>query len=393
MKDVVIVSTARTAIGSFQKSLATVKAVDLGAVAIRQAVARAGISPDLVDEVIMGNVVSAGIGQNPARIAAMRAGLPAPVNAFTINKVCGSGMKALHLAAQAIQTGASEVLVAGGMESMSTAPYIVPKMRTGARLGDAKLIDTMIFDGLWDIHNDYHMGTTGENVAEKYGIGREEQDAYAYDSHRKAVAAIKEGKFAEEIVPVEIPQRKGDPVVFETDEHPRADSTVEKLGKLPPAFKKGGTVTAGNASGINDGAAAMVVTSAQRAEKEGLRPLARVTGMGAAHREPEWVMLAPIDAVADLKGRTGMAVDDFDLVEVNEPFAVASIALIREIGFNPETTNVHGGAVALGHPIGATGARLIITLIHALKGRGKTRGLATLCLGGGGATATSIELI
>jgi len=393
MKDIVICSAVRTAIGSFGKSLAPIKAADLGAIAVREAVARAGIDPDRVDEVIMGNVVSAGIGQNPARIAALRGGIPASKGCFTVNKVCGSGMKALHLASMAIQTGFHDVVLAGGMESMSNAPYIVHKMRTGARLGDATMTDTMIFDGLWDIHNDFHMGNTGELVAEKYDISREAQDEYAAESHRRAVAAIEGGNFKKEITPVEIPQRKGDPVIFDTDEHPRPGTTAEKLAKLRPAFKKGGTVTAGNASGINDSAAALIVASAEAAEKEGLKPLARITGMGVGSREPEWVMLAPIDAVNDLKRRTGAKIEDFDLVEVNEPFAVASIALIKDIGLNPETTNIHGGAVALGHPIGCTGARLIVTLIHALQQQGKKTGLATLCLGGGSATATSIELL
>jgi acetyl-CoA C-acetyltransferase len=393
MKDIVICSAVRTAIGSFGKSLAPIKAADLGAIAVREAVARAGIDPDRVDEVIMGNVVSAGIGQNPARIAALRGGIPASKGCFTVNKVCGSGMKALHLASMAIQTGFHDVVLVGGMESMSNAPYIVHKMRTGARLGDATMTDTMIFDGLWDIHNDFHMGNTGELVADKYDISREAQDEYAAESHSRAVAAIEGGNFKKEITPVEIPQRKGDPVIFDTDEHPRPGTTAEKLAKLRPAFKKDGTVTAGNASGINDAAAALIIASAEAAEKEGLKPLARITGMGVGSREPEWVMLAPIDAVNDLKRRTGAKIEDFDLVEVNEPFAVASIALIKDIGLNPKTTNIHGGAVALGHPIGCTGARLIVTLIHALQQQGKKTGLATLCLGGGSATATSIELL
>ncbi len=393
MKDVVIVSAVRTAIATFQKSLSTLSAPDLGAIAVREAVARAGIPADRVDEVIMGNVVTAGIGQNPARIAALRGGIPASKGSFTVNKVCGSGMKALHLACMAVQTGFSEVVVAGGMESMSNAPYIIPSMRAGARLGDAKAVDTMIFDGLWDIHNDFHMGNTGELVAEKYKISREEQDVFSFESHRKASEAIRSGSFKKEIVPVKIPQKKGDPVVFDTDEHPRPDTTVEKLAKLPAAFKKGGTVTAGNASGINDGAAALVVMSAETAQKLNARPIARVTGMGVGGREPQWVMLAPIDAVNDLKRRTGFKTGDFDLVEVNEPFAVASIALIREIGLDPARTNVRGGAVALGHPIGATGARLIVTLIHALQQEKKRKGLAALCLGGGNAVATSIELV
>ncbi len=393
MKEAVILSAVRTPVASFQKSLSSIGAPDLGAIAIKEAVARAGIDPELVDEVIMGNVVTAGLGQNPARIAAMRAGIPASKSSFTVNKVCGSGMKALHLACMAVQTGFSEVVVAGGMESMTNAPYILPSLRGGARLGDAKVVDTMIFDGLWDIHNDFHMGNTGELVSEKYGISREEQDKYAFESHRKASEAIKNGKFKKEITPVRIPQKKGEPIVFDTDEHPRADTTVEKLAKLPPAFRKNGTVTAGNSSGINDGAAALVVTSAENAAKLKRKPLARVTGMGIGGRAPEWVMLAPIEAVNDLKRRTGFKIPDFDLVEVNEPFAVASIALIREIGLDPARTNIHGGAVALGHPIGATGARLIVTLIHALEQERKKKGLATLCLGGGNAIATSIEML
>jgi acetyl-CoA C-acetyltransferase len=391
-KDVVIVSGARTATGRFLGSLADVRAPDLGAVAIKAAVERAGIKPTDVEEVLMGNVVGAGIGQNPARQAALKAGIPDSVGCTTINKVCGSGLKAVVFAAQAIRAGDYGCIVSGGLESMSQCPYMLPKARTGYRLGNGVLVDLMIHDGLWDMYNDFHMGNTGELVAEKYGISRQEQDEYAYNSHRKAVQAIKSGKFKDEIVPVEIPQRKGDPIIFDVDECPREDTTVEKLARLRPAFKKDGTVTAGNAPGVNDGGSAVVVMSRDRAAKLGAKPIARVTGYATGGLEPKWVMLAPIEAVKKLFKTTGYKMDDFDLIELNEAFSVQAIATIRELGMDPAKVNVNGGAVALGHAIGSSGSRILITLLYALKDRGLTKGLATLCLGGGNAVALSVEM-
>ncbi len=391
-KDVVIVSGARTATGRFLGSLASMRAPDLGAVAIKAAVERAGIKPSDVEEVLMGNVVGAGVGQNPARQAAIKAGIPVSVGCTTINKVCGSGLKTVIFAAQAIKVGDYGCIVGGGLESMSQCPYMLPKARTGYRLGHGKLVDLMIHDGLWDVYNDFHMGNTGELVAEKYGISREEQDEYAYNSHRKAVAAIKGGKFKDEIVPVEVPQRKGDPIIFDVDEGPREDTTVEKLAKLRPAFKKDGTVTAGNAPGVNDAGSAVVVMSRERAEKLGAKPIARVTGYATGGLEPKWVMLAPIEAVKNLFKVTDYKMEDFDLIELNEAFSVQSIATIRELGMDPEKVNVNGGAVALGHAIGSTGCRILVTLLYALKDRGLKKGLATLCLGGGNAVALSVEM-
>ena len=391
-KDVVIVSGARTATGRFLGSLADFRAPDLGAIAIKAAVERAGIKPSDVEEVIMGNVVGAGIGQNPARQAALKAGIPDSVGCTTINKVCGSGLKTVVFATQAIKVGDYGCIVAGGLESMSQCPYMLPKARTGYRLGNGTLVDLMIHDGLWDMYNDFHMGNTGELVAEKYGISRQEQDEYAYNSHRKAIAAIKAGKFRDEIVPVEIPQRKGDPVIFDTDECPREDTTVEKLAKLKPAFKKDGTVTAGNAPGVNDAGSAVVVMSRERAQKLGAKPIARVTGYATGGLEPKWVMLAPIEAVKNLFKVTNYKIDDFDLIELNEAFSVQAIATIRELKMNPDKVNVNGGAVALGHAIGSSGSRILITLMYALKDRGLKKGLATLCLGGGNAVAMSIEM-
>ncbi len=364
----------------------------MGAVAIKAAVERAGIKPSDVEEVLMGNVVGAGVGQNPARQAAIKAGIPESVGATTINKVCGSGLKTVVFAAQAIKVGDYGCIVSGGLESMSQCPYMLPKARTGYRLGNGTLVDLMIHDGLWDIYNDFHMGNTGELVAEKYGISRQEQDEYAYNSHRKAIAAIKAGKFKDEIVPVEIPQRKGDPIVFDVDEGPREDTTVEKLAKLKPAFKKDGTVTAGNAPGVNDGGSAVVVMSRERAQKLGARPIARVTGYATGGLEPKWVMLAPIEAVKNLFKVTNYKMKDFDLIELNEAFSVQALATIRELGMDPEKVNVNGGAVALGHAIGSTGCRILVTLLYALKDRGLKKGLATLCLGGGNAVALAVEM-
>jgi acetyl-CoA C-acetyltransferase len=392
MTEVVLLSACRTAIGRFQGSLAGFRAPELGAIAVREAVQRAGIEASAVQEVILGNVLQAGVGQNPARQAARGAGIPDAVGAFTVNKVCGSGLKSVMLAAQAIRAGDAQCIVAGGMESMSRAPYLLPQAREGQRLGHGQLVDAMIHDGLWDIYNDFHMGMTAELVAKKYEISRAEQDAFSARSQARAAAAQAAGKFAKEIVPVAIPQKKGDPLLFQTDEGIRADSTAEALGKLRPAFQKdGGTVTAGNASTINDGAAALVVASADWAAKQGLKPLARIVAYGTGGCAPEWVMMAPQVCVQGILQKMKVGIDHFDLVELNEAFAVASIALQRELGIDPERLNVHGGAVALGHPIGASGARILVTLLHALEGRGKRRGLAALCLGGGNAVGVAIE--
>lgn len=391
-KDVVIASGARTPTGRFLGSLAGFTAPEIGGFAIKAAVERAGIKPADVEEVIMGNVVGAGIGQNPARQAALKAGIPDTVGATTINKVCGSGLKAVVFAAQAIKAGDYGCIVAGGMESMSQAPYLLRQARTGYRLGNGTLIDAVVYDGLWDVYNDFHMGNTGELVAEKYSVSRQEQDQYAYNSHRKAVVAIKAGKFTAEIVPVMIPQKKGEPIKFEIDECPREDTSVEALAKLKPAFKKDGTVTAGNAPGVNDGGSAVVVMSRKRAQELGAKPLAKVTGYATGGLEPKWVMMAPVEAVKNLMKLTGYKIGDFDLVELNEAFSVQAIAGARELGINLDILNVNGGGVALGHAIGSTGSRILVSLIHALKDRGKKRGLAALCLGGGNAVALSVEM-
>ena len=394
MSEAVIVSAARTPIARFQGAFSSLGAVKLGAAVVREAIARAGVDPELVDEVLMGCVLQAGLGQNPGRQAAIHGGVPVSVPSMTVNKVCGSGLKSIMLAAQAIRAGDAEVIVAGGMESMTNAPYLLPGARAGERLGHGKLLDAMVHDGLWDCYDDFHMGNTGEAVAQKYGISREEQDVFAAESHRRAVAAQEAGRFDREIVPVAVPQRKGDPVMVDRDEGPRGDTTVESLAKLRPAFARdGGTVTAGNASSINDGAAAVVVMSAARAEREGVKPLARITGYAASGVEPKWVMMAPVGAVRMLNEKLGVGIDHHDLIEINEPFAVASIAVNRELETDPAKTNVNGGAVALGHPIGATGARMVTTLLHALADRGGKTGLASLCLGGGNAVALSLEML
>jgi acetyl-CoA C-acetyltransferase len=387
----VIVSAVRTPIGKFQGALSSLRAPELGARAVREAISRAGISGDQIDEVIMGNVLQAGVGQNPARQAAIFAEVPPRVPAFTVNKVCGSGLKSVMLAAQAIKAGDAEVIVAGGMECMSLAPYLVPSARTGARLGHAQLVDAMIWDGLWDVYNDFHMGHTAELVAKKYTVTREMQDAFAAESQRRAVAAIQSGKFKAEIVPVEIRGKKGDVTVVDTDEGPRADSTAPALAKLKPAFKADGTVTAGNASTINDGAAALVVMSEEKAAKLGKRPIARITGYATGGVAPEWVMMAPVEAVKNLNAKLGVQSNHYDLVELNEAFAAQAIAVSRECGFDPAKVNVNGGAVALGHPIGASGARVLVTLLHAMTDRKARTGLAALCLGGGNAVALSVE--
>jgi acetyl-CoA C-acetyltransferase len=393
MREAVILSAVRTATGKFLGSLKGFTAPELGALVVKEAVVRAGIEPDLVDEVILGNVVSAGLGQAPARQAAIRAGLPPKVAALTINKVCGSGLKAVMLAAQGIACGDSDVVVAGGMESMSNCPYLLPKAREGLRLGHGELVDSMIFDGLWDPYENYHMGCTGEIVAEKYGVTRRQQDEYALDSHKKAIAAIRAGKFAREILAVMVPQRKGDPVAFAEDESPREDTSLEALGRLKPAFKPDGTVTAGNAPGVNDGASALVVTSAETAKALGMRPIARVVAQAVSGVEPSLVMMAPVEAVRKLWVKTGWNADSVDLVELNEAFAVQAVAVCRELALDPAKVNVNGGAVALGHAIGASGARVLTTLLYALQDRGKSRGVATLCLGGGNAVALAVELV
>src|SRR5712671_1774812 len=391
--DVVIISGCRTPVGKFQGSLSDFSAPQLGAMVVREAVKRAGIDAAQVDECIMGNVVSAGLGQNPARQAAIFGGLSSATGAMTINKVCGSGLKAVALAAQAVQTGNSSIVVAGGMESMTNAPYLLPQARKGYRLGNGKVIDSMVHDGLWDIYNDYHMGVTGENVSEKYGITREKQDEFAVNSHRKAVAAWKECRFKSQIVPVEIPaKKKGDsPILFERDESPREDTSIETLRALKPAFKKDGTVTAGNAPGVNDGAAAVVVTSARRAKELGAQPMVRIVAQATSGVEPKWVMMAPVDAVRKIWEKTGWKKDDVDLYELNEAFSVQALGVMRELGLDLNKVNVNGGAVAIGHPIGASGARVLVTLIYEMTRRNAKRGIAALCLGGGNAVAMAVE--
>ncbi len=391
--DVVIVSAVRTPIGKFQGALSDFTAPQLGAIAVREAVKRAGIDPTLVDECIMGNVVSAGLGQNPARQAALKGGLSDRVSAMTINKVCGSGLKAVALGQQAIQTGNSQVVVAGGMESMTNAPYLLQNARKGFRLGDQKVVDSMVHDGLWDVYNDYHMGNTGENVADKYKITREEQDEYAANSHRKAISAMNECRFKDQIVPVEIPAKKkgAPPTLFSKDESPREDTSVEVLRALKPAFKKDGTVTAGNAPGVNDGASALVLMSAAQAKELGLKPLARIVAQATSGLSPEWVMMTPVDAIRLLWKKTGWKDEDVDLYEINEAFAVAAIAVTRELGLDLNKVNVNGGAVALGHPIGASGARILTTLLYEMNRRDVHKGIAALCLGGGNAVGLAVE--
>ena len=393
MREAVILSAVRLPTGKFLGALKGFTAPQLGSMVVKEAIARAGLSPDAVDEVIMGNVVSAGLGQAPARQAALGAGLPPKVAALTINKVCGSGLKAVMLAAQGIATGDSEIVIAGGMESMSNCPYLLPKVREGMRLGHGETLDSMIHDGLWDPYENYHMGCTGEIVAGKYGVTRRQQDEYAVESHRRALAAIKAGKFKDEILPVPIPQKKGDVSMFDTDEPPRADTSLETLAKLKPAFQEGGTVTAGNAPGVNDGAAALVVTSSEKAQALGRKPMARIVGQAVSGLEPSMVMMTPVPAVRKLLEKTGWETSTIDLVELNEAFAVQAVAVTRELGLDPSRVNVNGGAVALGHPIGVSGARILTTLLYALRDRGKRRGIATLCLGGGNGVALAVELV
>jgi len=391
LNEAVIISAARTPVGKFLGSLKGFSATELGAIVVRESVKRAGIKPEDVDEVIMGCVIQAGLGQNPARQAALNGGLPSTVAAVTVNKVCGSGLKAVMMAAQGIQLGDSEMVVAGGMESMSNAPYLIPKAREGYRLGNGELIDAMIHDGLWCAFENYHMGCTGEVVADEYKISRAEQDEFATNSHRKAAAAIKAGKFKDEIVPVEIKQKKGAALVFDTDETVREDPSIEGLSKLKPAFKSEGTVTAGNAPSVNDGASAVVVTSLRRARELGVEPMAKIVAQAVSGVEPRLVMMAPVEAVRKLLKKTGWSGSEVDLVELNEAFSVAAVAVTRELGLDPEKVNVNGGAVALGHAIGQSGSRLLTTMLYELKRRDARRGIVALCLGGGNAVAMAIE--
>jgi len=393
MAKALIAGAVRTPIGRFLGSLKGFSATELGARVVQETVRRTGVPPEAVGEVIMGNVVQAGLGQNPARQAALKAGLPCTVAAMTVNKVCGSGLKSVVLASQAVMLGDQEVVVAGGMENMSNAPYLLANAREGYRMGHAQMIDSMIQDGLWDAYENYHMGCTGENVAQKYDVSRRMQDEYATNSHRKALAAIDAGKFKAEIVAVQIPQKKGEPLAFDTDEGPRRDTSVEALARLKPAFKSDGTVTAGNAPGVNDGASAMVVLSEAAAAKHRVTPVAEVVAYATSGVEPKWVMMAPLPAVEEVLKRTGWKREEVDLYELNEAFSVQAVALVKELKLPPERVNVNGGAVALGHPIGASGARILTTLIHALKDRGGKRGIAALCLGGGNAVAMAIRLI
>lgn len=391
MQDVVIVAASRTAIGSFQGSLANVAAVDLGAAVIRRLLEQTGLEAAQVDEVILGHVLTAGAGQNTTRQAALKAGLPHAVPALTLNKVCGSGLKALHLAAQAIRCGDAEVVIAGGMENMRQAPYVMPAARTGQRMGHGKLIDTMIQDGLWDAFNDYHMGITAENLVDKYAISREEQDAFAAASQQKAVAAIEAGRFADEITPILIPSRKGEPVSFASDEQPRAGTTAESLAKLKPAFKKDGSVTAGNASSLNDGAAAVLLMSASKAQALGLPVLARIAAYANAGVDPAIMGIGPVGATQRCLSKAGWQLADLDLIEANEAFAAQALAVGKELGWDAAKVNVNGGAIALGHPIGASGCRVLVTLLHEMIKRDAKKGLATLCIGGGQGVALAIE--
>jgi acetyl-CoA C-acetyltransferase len=391
-QEAVIISAVRTATGKFQGALSQFKATDLGAIVVKEAVRRGGVDPADVDEVIMGCVIQAGLGQNPARQAALKGGIPFGVSAVTINKVCGSGLKSVMLAAQGVQLGDSEIVVAGGMESMTNAPYLIPDARKGYRLGNGVLVDAMIHDGLWCAFENYHMGNTGEVVADRYKVTREEQDQFAFQSHQKALAATRAGKFKDEILPIEIPQKKGSPVVFEIDESIREDTSLEVLGKLKPAFKKeGGTVTAGNAPGVNDGASAVVVTSLERARRLGIEPMARIVAQATSGIEPELVMMAPVEAIRKVIKKAGWSLEEVDLIELNEAFAVQAVAIIRELKLDPSRVNVNGGAVALGHAIGQSGSRLLTTMLYELKRRNARRGVVALCLGGGNAVAMAVE--
>ncbi len=391
MQDVVIVAATRTAVGSFQGSLAHVPAVELGAAVIRQLLVQTGLDGNQVDEVIMGQVLTAGAGQNPARQAAIKAGLPFAVPALTLNKVCGSGLKALHLAAQAIRCGDAEVIIAGGQENMSLSNYIMPGARTGLRMGHGQIVDTMISDGLWDAFNDYHMGITAENLVDKYDISREAQDAFAAASQQKATAAIEAGRFVDEITPILIPQRKGDPIAFATDEQPRAGTTAESLAKLRPAFKKDGSVTAGNASSLNDGAAAVMLMSATKAKALGLPVLARIAAYANAGVDPAIMGIGPVSATQRCLSKAGWSLEQLDLIEANEAFAAQALAVGKELNWDASKVNVNGGAIAIGHPIGASGCRILVTLLHEMIKRDGKKGLATLCIGGGQGVALAIE--
>lgn len=391
MQDIVIVAAGRSAIGTFQGGLATVAATELGAQVIRQLLARAGVDKSLINEVIMGQVLTAGCGQNPARQASINAGLGVETPAMTINKVCGSGLKAVHLAAQAIQGGDADIIVAGGMENMSLSAHVLPNSRSGQKMGNWQAIDTMIHDGLWDAFNHYHMGVTAENLVEKYQISRQEQDEFALASQQKAVAAIEAGYFQQEILPIEIAQRKGDPIVFDTDQGPRANSSIEALSRLPAVFKKDGSVTAGNASGLNDGAAAVIVCSRRAAEQHGLKPLVRIKAWANAGVDPKIMGIGPVSATQRCLDKAGWNISDLDLIEANEAFAAQSLAVARELKWDMDKVNVNGGAIALGHPIGASGCRVLVTLIHEMMRRDARKGLATLCIGGGQGVAIAVE--
>ena len=391
MRDVVIAAAARTPIGSFGGTLKSTTAVTLGATAVKEAIKRAGIKPEQVDEVVMGCVLQAGLGQNVTRQVALAAGLPIEVPAMTINKVCGSGLRSVALAAQMIKAGDADIVIAGGMESMSMAPYVLPAARWGARMNDVKMVDEMIKDGLWDAFNDYHMGITAENVAEQWGLTREQLDEFSLKSQQKAEAAIKAGKFKDEIVPVVIPQKKGDPIVFDTDEYPKFGATIEKMAKLKPAFKKDGVVTAANASGINDSGAALVVMSAEKAAELGIKPLCTIKSYASAGVDPSIMGTGPIPASRKALAKAGLTIDDMDLIEANEAFAAQSLAVGKDLAIPEEKLNVNGGAIALGHPIGASGARILITLIYEMMKRDSKYGLATLCIGGGMGTALIVE--
>lgn len=391
MKKVVIASAARTPIGSFGGAFASLSAVELGVVAAKEAIKRAGIEPSMINEVYFGNVLGAGLGQNVARQVTLGAGIPNEVPALTINIVCGSGLRSVSMAAQLIANGDNDIILCGGTESMTNAPYLLPKTRWGNRMGDGKIVDYMVYDGLTDVYNNYHMGITAENVAEQYGITREEQDKFAVNSQNKAEAAQKSGRFADEIVPVIIPQRKGDPIVVDTDEYPRHGSTIEKMAKLPPAFKKDGTVTAANASGINDSAAALIVMSKDKADELGIEYLAEISGYGTAGVDPKVMGLGPICAVRKALEKANWTVNDLELIEANEAFAAQAIAVNKELGLNTDIVNVNGGAIALGHPIGASGARILVSLLYEMKKRDAKKGLATLCIGGGMGTALLVQ--
>lgn len=386
MKRVFIISAVRTAIGSFCKSLSDVPAVELGSIVIKEAIKKAEILPQNVDQVIMGNALQAGLGQNPSRQSALKAGLPVNISAMTVNKVCGSGLKAVDLAFQAIKTQDAEIVVAGGMENMSRAPYIIEKARTGYKLGDGKLIDSMIHDGLWDVFNNYHMGIAGENLAERYSISRQAQDEFAFDSQQKCKKAMLDGKFKDEIVPVIIRE-----IIFETDEFPRYDTSIEKLSKLKPVFKENGTITAGNASGINDGAAAVVVASEDAVSRMSLKPMAEIISFGEAGLEPALMGLGPVPATEKALQKTGLSLDEIDLIEINEAFAAQVLAVSKILKLDMKKVNVNGGAIALGHPIGASGARILVTLLHEMKKRSSKYGLATLCIGGGEGVAMIVK--